>query len=260
MKTLTIVIPVYNEQDRIASSFKAVKAFKNNRNFKVEKFVFVNDGSTDSTRKLIKNFIEDNKGKLPSKAEVELISYRQNRGRGHAITKGLKSVHNDYALYVDSDLSIPLTNLSKFYPFLAKNYDLLIGSKKKPGAKANPQRSLLRQIVGFGHTLLASIILGPSVWDYQGGFKLFSQKFIREVMPLATQERWGLDMEVIFLAKKLNYKFIELPVLWRSIDEGSTVKLGRDIRRALKDMLMIRVAWFKRVYPGLFASLNPRKI
>lgn len=260
MKTLSIVIPVYNEEKRVSSSFRAVINFRNNRHICVEKFIFVNDGSTDSTAALIRGFIKRFQGRLACGAKVELISFKQNRGRGYAIKKGLRKVRTDYALYVDSDLSIPLSNLSRFYKGIKLGSDLLIGSKKKPGSVARPQRSLLRQVVGYGHTLVATMLLGPYAWDYQGGFKMFSQKFIREVMPFTSQERWGLDMEVVFLAKKLNYDFDEVPVVWRSVDEGSTVKLGRDIRRALSDMLAIRKAWSYKTYAGVVSSFNLRKI
>jgi len=249
MKTLTIIIPVYNEENRVHSAFKAIKSFKNTRGISVRKFVFVNDGSKDSTLDMLKDFKKLYSKNIPTGASIQIVTYKKNRGRGYAIKQGLKKVSTDYALYVDSDLSIPFYNLKNFTAYLDQGYDLLIGSKKKPGAIAVPQRSILRQIVGYGHTVFGTLILGTFAWDFQGGFKIFSNRFINEVViPRANQERWGLDMETVFLAKKLKYNFIEIPVVWGSVDEGSTVKVGRDIKRALNDMIEIRTNWFKNTW------------
>ena len=152
------------------------------------------------------------------------------------------NTNTDYVMYMDTDLSIPLSNLKKFAPFMRKNYDLLFGSKKKPGARQTIKRSLLRNIVGYGHSIIASIVLNVFTWDFQGGFKIFSRKFIEEAIPLTNINRWGFDMEVIFLAKKLGYSTIELPVIW-GCKNGSKVKLGRDIIKSLKDIVYIRNRW-----------------
>lgn len=252
MKTLSIVIPVYNEGKRIKKTLKTLeKGFKFN-GLKLEKIVFVNDGSNDGTIKLVKDFIEQNKKNLLSTSyNLQLITYHQNRGRGYAIKRGALNCFSDYVLYVDADLSIPITNLAKFIPLMKKGYDLLFASKKMPGAKQTIKRGLIRTIIGYGHSIVASLFLGVFVWDFQGGFKIFSKAFIEEVFPLLTVSRWGLDMEVIFLGKKLGYKTAELPASWGHIENGSKVKLVRDILRSLREMKQIRQNWFKGEYTFL---------
>lgn len=256
MKTLTIVIPVYNEAKRLQFAFNAVGRLDSPRGIKIEKVIFVNDGSKDRTRELLLNFQKNYSGKIHSKALIEVISYQKNRGRGFAVREGLKNVKTDYGLYMDADFSIPFKNIFRFTPYMRKDFDLLIGSKKKPGAKAIQNRSFVRRVVGYGHSIVASLILGVFCWDFQGGFKIFSRRFINEVVPQSIMERWGLDMEVVFLAKRLGYKVVELPVLWKSINEGSTVKLGRDIIRALKDVFVIRLSWEKRLFRERIYRLN----
>lgn len=244
MKTLSLIIPLYNEEARIGKALKTLKkGFKFN-GIKLEKVIFVDDGSKDETTLKIHQAKLEQYLKVP----VEIISYSVNRGRGCAIKTGVLRSSSDYTLYCDADFSIPLKNLKKFIPYLEKDYDLLIGSKKKPGARAKIERSFLRNIIGFGHTVIASLILGVFVWDFQGGFKIFSKKLVEEIFPLLTIDRWGFDMEIIFLAKKLGYKTIELPVVWSHIENGSKVKLARDILRALKEMVKIKINWFKGAY------------
>jgi dolichyl-phosphate beta-glucosyltransferase len=243
MKTISLVIPVYNEEKRIDKILKALGKGLNFNGIIVEKVVFVDDGSRDETAKKIKNFIKDNK-----KNQTELISYIKNKGRGQAVVKGALRCDSDFVLYVDADLSIPFDNLKQFKPYIEKDYDLMFGSKKKPGAKQIVKRGKLRTLVGYGHSVIASMVLGVWVWDFQGGFKIFSRRLVEEIFPQMTVDRWGFDMEIIYLAEKLKYKTVELPVIWGHVDNGSKVKLVRDILRSLKDMFQIRKNWQTGVY------------
>lgn len=246
MKTISLVIPIYNEGERIEKSIKTLKKGFCFDGLKLEKVVFVDDGSLDCVKEKIKSQIPNLKQAL--KAKVEIINYRPNRGRGYAVLRGAMNCNSDYIAYADADFSIPLTNLKNFLPFMANDYDLLFGSKKKPGARQTIKRSTLRAIVGFGHSLIACMVLGVFAWDFQGGFKVFSKKFVTEVFPQLTLTRWGFDMEVVFLAKKLGYKTREIPVVWSHIENNSKVKLARDIYRALEDMVRIRLNWNKKKY------------
>lgn len=245
MKTLSIVIPFYNEGERIDKTLHILKKGFSCRGVKLEKVIFVNDGSEDATMKLIRS--EKAQLEYALKAKVKIISYFPNRGRGYAIRASTLITNTDYVLYMDADMSIPLSNLSQFVPFMEEGKDLLFGSKKKPGAKALIPRSFIRTIVGYGHSIIASLILCVTAWDFQGGFKMFSKRFVSEVFPRLSINRWGFDMEVIFLAKKLGYTTIELPIIWSHIESGSKVKLARDIYRSLREMIQIRINWFNQM-------------
>lgn len=252
MKTLTLVIPVYNEGDRIRKAIEALKNGFNFRGLKLVQIIFSDDGSTDKTLKVLRS----EKALLTknSKAKVRILTYPQNRGRGYAVRYAALISDSDYTVYADADFSIPLENLKRFMPYLKDGYDLLLGSKKKPGARETIKRSWLRRIIGFGHTLIASVVLGVFAWDFQGGFKIFSRRLIEEVMPLASIDRWGFDMEIIFLAKRLGYKTVELPVAWGHIENGSKVKLARDIIRSLKDIWVIKSNWLKGNYKSSYSA------
>lgn len=239
--TLSIIIPVYNEEGRLASSFSVLEKYSPPSFIDLKKIIFVNDGSMDNTLEVLRKFAQSRKNN--SKVKIEIITYKRNKGRGYAVRKGLLATNTEYSLYLDADFSMPLKNLIKIKPQLLKGFDLIVGSKKKPGAIAIPQRPLIRQIVGYGHSIFASLVLGVFVWDFQGGFKIMSKRFISEVVSGCTQDRWGLDMEIIFFAKKLGYKFFEFPATWTAIEEGTTVKLAQDSKRALKDMFSIKAKW-----------------
>ena len=244
MITLSIVIPIYNEENRIDKSIDALKKGFNFKGVELKKVIFVDDGSNDKIKKTLRRAQLNRK----LKTSYQLISYKKNRGRGHAVKVGAQFTNTDYVLYMDADFSIPLSNLKKFIPFMEKGYDVIVGSKKMPGAVAKIPRGFIRGIVGVGHTLIASILLGVFYWDFQGGFKIFSRKFIKKVFPMLHIDRWGFDMEVIFLANKMGFKSKELPVTWSHIDRDSKVKLIRDITKSLKDIFEIQLNWFTGKY------------
>lgn len=239
--TLTVVIPVYNEGQRLFRSFGALDVFEAPCGIEVKEVRFVNDGSTDNTLSVLKRWQRQWHSRKTRNFRVRVLSYKENRGRGYAVRYGMANITTDYVVYLDGDMSIPLDNLTQFLPFMKKGVDVLAGSKKKPGAIAVPDRVWIRKIVGYGHSVLASLVLGVVYWDFQGGFKIFSREFLEDALPKLTMERWGLDMEVLFLAKRLKFSTVELPVVWASIEQGTTVKLGRDIMRSLQDMTRIRV-------------------
>lgn len=228
-KTLTIIIPVFNEGERIKKTFLALEKFKSPRGIRVEEIIFVDDGSTDNTKELIKNW----------NSKVQVITYALNRGRGYALRRALAQVATDYALYLDGDMAIPLENIKLLVPAMKAGVDLAVGSKKMPGASCQSP-NFVRKIIGLGHSLLAWLILGQFYWDFQGGFKLFSKNLITNVVPLTTIDRWGFDMEIIFLAEKLGYSCQEIPIRWVGYGTGSKVQLLHDSVTALKDMINIR--------------------
>lgn len=256
MKSLTIVIPIYNEENRIEKSIRALKKGFNFKEVELKKVIFVDDGSDDDIKKKLQD--AHLKGNL--KISYQLISYKKNRGRGHAVKIGAQFAKTDYILYMDADFSIPLKNLNKFIPYMEKGYDVISGSKKMPASVAKIPRGFVRNVVGYGHSLIASMLLGVFYWDFQGGFKIFSKKYIKEVFPMLRIDRWGFDMEVLFLAKKMGFKTKELPVIWSHIDRDSKVKLVRDITKSLKDIFEIQINWLTGKYHYHYYKFFPARL
>lgn len=255
MISLAIVIPIYNEENRIEKSIKTLKKGFNFNGVNLKKIIFVDDGSDDKIKRTLRRAQLKRKINTP----CQLISYKKNRGRGHAVKVGAQFANTDYVLYMDADFSIPLSNLNKCIPFMKDGYDVIAGSKKMPGAVAKIPRGIVRSIVGLGHSLIASILLGVFHWDFQGGFKIFSKRYVKEVFPILRINRWGFDMEVLFLANKLRFKTKEIPVIWSHVDRDSKVKLIRDILKSLIDMFRIQFNWFSGKYHYYYKkSLSPR--
>ena len=246
MINLSIIIPTFNEDGRIKKTLKTLKQGVYFYGQNLKEIIFSDDGSTDETLRLIKKAKKSIERK--TKAKVKIISYEKNKGRGYAIRQAALCAKGDYILYADADFSIPLENIKKFIPYMKKDYDVIIGSKKIEGSKEIIKRSLIRKIVGYCHSFVTYLVLGVFVWDFQGGFKIFSRRYVDRIFPHLKIDRWGFDMETIFLAKKLNYRLKELPVRWAHFEENSKVMLFRDIFRSIEEMIKIKYHWLEGKY------------
>ncbi|RJR24797.1 glycosyltransferase [Candidatus Microgenomates bacterium] len=248
MKTLTVIVPLYNEEKRLKKTLGYLVNYKSPKSIKIEKLIFVDDGSKDKTLSLLKNFQRQYSGNIIDQTEIFLISYPLNKGRGYAVMQGVKEVNTDFGMFLDGDMSIPLENLKEFSLFMHKGYEVLVGSKKLPQTISLVKRSMVREIIGTVHSKILQTVLGIKIADFTGGFKVFSYQVCRDVFPRLTQERWGLDPEVIYVSNKLNYRIVELPVTWKHISKSSKVNLVRDILRAFKEMFAIKVNDLKNIY------------
>lgn len=238
MKTLSIVIPVYNEEKRIN---KAIKALLNGFYFdgiKLEKVIFVDDGSTDKTALKIKN----QKSKLESKlqAKVEIFSYQPNRGKGYAVKTGMLISDSDYSLSFDVDVATPLSEFKKFLLPAQKNIPIIIGTRKNGESTVISPQPLYRQVLGKSFTLISNVLLNSNVTDFTCGFKAFSREAKNAIFPQSIIDGWGYDAEILFLAQKLGLDIIEKAVLWQD-DRQSKVKLIKDLPQTLIELIKIKI-------------------
>lgn len=232
-KSLSIVIPVFNESARIGKTFAALEKLTLPTSLTLDEIIFVNDGSTDNTELSIKN------SALKNKFNIKLLSYKENRGKGYAVRQGMLASTADYTLLTDADMSTPFEELAKFEKYVAKNADVMIGTRKNGHSTVIVHQPLHRELMGKCFTKLSQLILNTWVTDFTCGFKLFSRQATLELFPKAQIERWGYDSEIIFLARKAHYPIYEVPVKW-SNDQRTKVNLLGDSIQSLKELLIIR--------------------
>ena len=249
MKSLNLVIPVFNEEKRICKTIETLKKGFSFSGLKLEKIIFVDDGSKDKTLFLL----EKNKKELEKtlKTTVEITSCRKNHGKGYAVKKGMLASDADYTLFSDADISTPLSEIKKFIPLMKKDVPVIIGTRKTGQSKIIKAQSLLRQILGRGFTAIANLILDTKVTDFTCGFKVFSKKSKEIIFKNLKTERWGFDAEILFLAKKFDLTVKEIPVDWK--DNGySRVNLIRDLPLSFLELIKIRLNNF----PFRFSSFK----
>ncbi len=237
MKTLSFVIPVFNEEERIFKTLQALEKGVYFTGLTLDEVIFVNDGSTDYTLKLLKEWDKYR----TTNFSVKIISYKQNKGKGYAIKQGMLASKADYTLFFDADMSTPLNELNKFLPFIEQNIDVIIGTRKNGHSTVVKHQPLYRELLGRGFTFLSQLILNTWVTDFTCGFKAFSRKAKTSIFQNAKINRWGYDAEILFLARTNQYNMQEVPVVWAN-DDRSKVNLIVDIPKTLFDLLYIRAA------------------
>lgn len=242
MKDLSIIVPMYNEENRIAKCVSLLSNYfaKQKYNFEV---IFVDDGSQDNTVKILHELIKDKK-------DFKIIANKINHGKGYVVKQGILNSQGSWILFTDADLSTPISELEKLLNYRGK-FEVIIGSRylKKDSIKV-PQPFLRRAISRIGHTLI-SIILGLPFADTQCGFKLFSQKAAKDIFSRMTIERWGFDMEVLAIAKFLGYNIKEVAVAWYN-DPNSHLRAGKAAMDTLKELMAIKSNLLK----GRYANKN----
>ena len=229
--TLSVVIPVFNESARISFLSEIVKYFRK-QTYSVE-IVLVNDGSKDNTLSLLKGYAKKN-------TEIKIISYAENRGKGHAIKMGMLQAKGKHRLFTDIDLSTPLSEFKKFIPLLGKK-EVIIGTRKNTDASILVHQPFIREYLGKCFTWISRILLGVNLTDFTCGFKCFSAKAANDIFSRSQIERWGFDAEIMFIAHKRGYFIQEVSVIWRN-DERTKVKLLSAAFKSFQELLTIRLA------------------
>lgn len=241
--TLSLIIPFYNEQARIAGCLAALTKWTPPSTIKLEQIIFVNDGSTDNTELRIMKY--ESRMKTHLKANVTIAPYGQNRGKGYAVRHGMNLSNSDYTLFFDADMSTPLGELMKFIPSMKTNTDLIVGTRKNGKSTVIVHQPLYREVLGRAFTKLTNTILGTNITDFTCGFKAVSQRAKDTIFPRLISQRWSFDAEVILAAVHSGMAIKEVPVVWKDA-RGSKVNLLIDIPRTIKELVAIKLAYTAR--------------
>ena len=261
MKTISLVIPVYNEEARLDKTFSSLASFSLPGGLMLEKVIFVDDGSTDGTVKKIKEFIKSSTWEeswlhsvqpatVPGGAKtstipgvsvnLQLVSYKENRGKGYAIAAGMKESTSDYSLFLDADMSTDLSEVRKFMPSIRERIPIIIGTRKNSHSTVVRHQPFIRESLGKAFTLLSNLILNTWVSDFTCGFKAFSREAKDALFPNLKIEDWGFDAELMFLGRIAGFEYKEIPVIW-SDDRRSKVNIIKDAPKSFWDLIYIRI-------------------
>ena len=227
---LSVVIPAYNEEERLPQSLAAVLGFLKKQSYGSE-IIVSDDGSQDRTVELAKEILKE----FPHQVLVTL----QNRGKGHAVRQGVLAAKGDYILFTDADLSTPIEEVSKFLACLEKDQDVVIGSRALPDSQVKIRQNFFRETMGKVFNLIAQRFAFKGVHDSQCGFKCFRREAAHKLFSLQKLDGFSFDVEIVYLAQKLGFRLLELPVIWRNSAQ-SRVQVLRDPLVMFWDVLRIR--------------------
>lgn len=225
---LSVIIPAKNEENRIVNTLKETISYLKKHKIDYE-IIVVDDGCTDNTRKVVKQFEKD---------RVTITPYRANRGKGFSVRQGMLRAKKNYALFMDADNSTSIKEIEGFMPFLDE-HDVLIASRNLKDSVIAVKQPWLRSTLGNVFPFIVRALVVRGIKDTQCGFKLFSKKALTEVFPRSRLNRFAFDVELLFISKKKNLSIKELPITWKN-DGLSKVSPFKDSIDMFVDLLKIR--------------------
>jgi glycosyltransferase involved in cell wall biosynthesis len=226
---LSIIIPAYNEEQRLPQTLQTIHKFLVKQPYAAEVLV-VENGSNDRTLQIAEEFSHKVK-------EVRALHCEQ-RGKGYAVRMGMLAARGEYRFICDTDLSMPIEEVNKFLPTIMKDTPIAIASREAPGAIRYDEPAY-RHFIGRVFNFIVRLIALPGLQDTQCGFKCFHADVVQKVFPLQTIGGWTFDVEVLFIARRMGYPIVEVPIPWY-YRTHSKVRVLRDSLRMGLDLLTIR--------------------
>jgi glycosyltransferase involved in cell wall biosynthesis len=232
-RSISIIIPAYNEQVRLPESLRRVEKYLQESNWIFHEILIVDDGSTDRTLEAAMTFAESN-------PNIRVLRNPGNRGKGYSVRHGMLEACGEWRLFSDADLSTPIEELEKLWCAVAKGKDqIAIGSRALDPSLIGVHQPGYRETMGRFFNAVMRTATGLRISDTQCGFKLFRADIAREVFARQTLERFGFDAEVLYIASRRGYSIAEVPVRWNHV-EGSKVGMLTGLH-AFEELLEIRV-------------------
>ncbi|HEX5834784.1 MAG TPA: dolichyl-phosphate beta-glucosyltransferase [Pyrinomonadaceae bacterium] len=248
--SLSIVIPAYNEAIRLGNTLTAVVNYVR-ESWPDAEVIVVDDGSTDDTAGIARSIFSDS-GPL----RTSVISYKSNLGKGRAVRLGLLAARSEVALFSDADLSTPITEAPKLVdPIVNGQCDVTFGSRALDRKLIGVHQPWRREQGGRVFNLAVRLATGLPFWDTQCGFKAFRMSVCRPLVEAATVDRFGFDVELLYLAFRAGLRLKEVPVRWDH-NEGSKISLMSDSFRMLSEVGLIRQQARRGVYDSALKTAH----
>jgi dolichyl-phosphate beta-glucosyltransferase len=221
LRSLSIVIPAFNEEARLPSTLQKVRDYLRSKSFSLAEVIVVDDGSRDGTAKLVEQWQSEH-------PEVRLLRNPGNRGKGFTVRHGVMESRGEWILSTDADLSAPIGELDKLIAAVecpdpsGQVTKIAIGSRALDRSLVGVHQSPLREGAGRVFNLLMRLVTGLPFRDTQCGFKLFEAAAAREIFARQTLDGFSFDVEDLVIAKALGHKAVEVAVVWNNV-EGTKV-------------------------------------
>jgi glycosyltransferase involved in cell wall biosynthesis len=245
--SLSIVVPAFNEAARLGQSLRAILDYLKKTNPGAE-LIVVDDGSDDDTLAVANQVFAD-----AGNIETRVISYQPNRGKGYAVRCGLLACKGRIAVFSDADLSTPITEIPMVVdPIEQGEYDLTFGSRALDRRLIGVHQPWRREQGGRVFNLVVRLATGLPFWDTQCGFKAFRMSAFRPIVEAANIDRFGFDVELLYVSQVAGLRLKEIPVRWDhkvgALDASGNY--ARDSMRMLGEVKKIR----QQVDKGLYSE------
>ncbi len=231
LRSLSIVIPAYDEARRLPTSLGRIFAWLDQMEATAEVIV-VDDGSTDDTVAVARKLAS-------AEPRLRLATLAQNRGKGAAVRLGVETSTMEWVLFSDADLSTPIDEVLHLIEAVEAGHAIAIGSRDVAKSRIERHQPWYREAMGRTFNRIVQALAMPGIHDTQCGFKLFSREAAQRCFARMTIEGFAFDVEVLYIARRLGYDIAEVGVRWIN-DERTTVDPIRDSTRMLLDVARVR--------------------
>ena len=236
---LSVVIPAYNEAERIGPTLEAISANLKKDDVDYE-IVVVSDGSIDATEDIVRDYAKTDAG-------IRLISYSPNRGKGCAVRMGMLEARSENVLFSDADLATPIEDLEKLRQAVANGCEVVIGSRALKESVIVGWRPWYRELSGKTFNMIIRLLAVPGIRDTQCGFKFFTGGSAAKVFSATLLNGFGFDVEALYLARKFGFSIGEIPVHWEN-SPATKVSVIKDTLPMLIDVVRVRLNDRKKLY------------
>ena len=225
---LSVVIPAYNEEHRLAATLADVVTWLKGHEPSAE-IIVVDDGSRDRT-------IEIAHGLADQWPALKVLEQLHNQGKGAALRRGCLEAAGRHVMFMDADNATRIEEIEKFLPLLSEGYGMVAGVRTYQQGE-----SRARRIIGLGFLMFAHLfVFRKAVVDSQCGFKCFTRDAAQAIFALSRTKGGTIDVEIFYLAHKLGISIYFVPVHWKNA-AGSTINIWRCMMQDPVDMLRIRL-------------------
>ena len=238
IKSLSIVLPVFNEEKRLDKTFFHIEKYLKRTKIKNLEFIFVNDGSIDKSKKLLINFVKKKSKGITKK----LIDIKKNIGKGAALKAGVKEAGFQWILTSDIDFSVPLFEIERWQQknLISDRKFVYFGSRAHQKSKV--ESKFYRKFIGEFLRIFISLFLGISIRDTQCGFKLYDKLTAKKIFSKLKFFGYEHDIEIVLLLKNEKIKVVELPVTWKHVSD-SKVNIIVDSFKTFIKILLIKMKY-----------------
>ena len=237
---LSIIIPAYNEENRLQSALDQVLGFIEQQPFESE-VVVVENGSRDRTLEIAQEFAAEH--------SHFIAIHEEERGKGRAVKRGMLEASGEFRFMCDADLSMPVTEINCFLPPVLTGFDIAIASREAPGA-VRYNEPAYRHLGGRAVNAMIQLLALPDLQDTQCGFKCFRASIAEDLFRLSELTGWSFDVEILYLARLKGYRVVEVPIPWY-FNPDSKISPLKDALRMGWDILRMR----RRIHRGLTQNL-----
>lgn len=238
----SVIIPTYNEASKPEDMEQHLQAITEyfGRLGQPYEVIIALDGPTDQTPQLVKKHAEN----FP---HIKILKREKNMGKGYTLREGLLAADGQIRLFTDMDGATPIEMFDRFLPKFSAGADIVIGSRDHAQAEIKKHQPKWKEWAGDLGNLMIQVFIGlRGMKDTQCGFKAFTEQAVKDIFPRTKVNRWGIDFELLFIGKKLDYQIEEVPVEWH--DKGISTVGIKGYFITLRELIKVKINYWLGVY------------